>query len=81
MYNVLLGFVLCIMGVVCKCLLCILLLFIIDFQFILGVFYNIMSGAFYCNVARVSDKYDTYLGVLYHVVMLIGINILCEFMH
>ncbi len=38
MYNVLLGFVLCFMGVVCKCLLCILLLFIIEFQFILGVF-------------------------------------------
>ncbi len=56
MYNVLLGFVLCIMGVVCKCLLCILLLFIIEFQFILGFFYNVISGVSWCNVARVSDN-------------------------
>jgi len=54
-YNVLLGSVLCIMGVGCKCLLCILLLFIIDFQFILGVFYNVISGFSWCTVARVSD--------------------------
>jgi hypothetical protein len=55
-YNVLLGFVLCFMGVVCKCLLCILLLFIIEFQFILGVFYNVISRFSWCNVARVSDN-------------------------
>jgi len=55
-YNVLLGFVLCFMRVVYKCLLCILLLFIIVIQIFFRVFYNVISGFSWCNVARVSDN-------------------------
>jgi hypothetical protein len=45
------------------------------------------EGFLQCNIrvflvqcSKGFGQYDTYLGVLYHVVMLIGIKILCEFM-